>query len=79
MSLKDKFSDSGLKKAKVRASVLTSKKPAGTAAAKKPEPAAPVPTRSAAAPVAAPAASSTTQVSVYLPHVFHVTGILYDC
>ncbi|XP_067931451.1 coronin-1B-like isoform X2 [Watersipora subatra] len=49
MSMRDHFAESGAKKAKVRASVLTAKKPASTSAPAKPaEPAAPA---AAAAPV----------------------------
>lgn len=36
MNMRDNFAESGAKKAKVRASVLTSKKPAGTTAVKRP-------------------------------------------
>lgn len=58
MSMRDNFADSGVKKAKVRASVLTAKKPAASTSSS--SAAAPAATKKPAAAVAASTAPAAT-------------------
>lgn len=65
MSMRDNFAETGVKKAKVRASVLTAKKPAGSTAAKAPAAStAAAPSKPAASPAVRGGAGETAAVSV---------------